>query len=95
MNAPDTEFVSVLGTTGKPDAPPPISTRVLPETLPILGLSDIVIFPGMVGNDAFVKKLSHPHEPAWNNDTGAVAEADILHLLNARRVRRMISSVKK
>ena len=48
MNAPDTEFVSVLGTTGKPDAPPPISTRVLPESLPILGLSDIVIFPGMV-----------------------------------------------
>jgi len=48
MNAPDTEFVSVLGASGKPDAPPKISARQLPETLPILGLSDIVIFPGMV-----------------------------------------------
>ena len=48
MNAPDTEFVNVLGASGKPDAPPKISARQLPETLPILGLSDIVIFPGMV-----------------------------------------------
>ncbi|HEX7470897.1 MAG TPA: endopeptidase La [Verrucomicrobiae bacterium] len=48
MNAPDTEFVSVLGAAGKPEAPTRISSRALPETLPILGLSDIVIFPGMV-----------------------------------------------
>ena len=48
MNAPDTEFVSVLGAAGKPEVPTHISSRALPETLPILGLSDIVIFPGMV-----------------------------------------------
>src|SRR5271156_7143600 len=51
MTSPDTEFISILGasaaagaddTTGR--APP----RAVPEVLPILGLSDIVIFPGMV-----------------------------------------------
>ena len=45
MTSPETEFVSILGTE-IPDAPPRISSRSLPETLPILGLSDIVIFPG-------------------------------------------------
>src|SRR5579872_7537037 len=50
MTSPDTEFISILGasSTGT-DAPPArISSRSLPEVLPILGLSDIVIFPGMV-----------------------------------------------
>ena len=52
MSTPDseTEFISILGTEGNPDA---VSTRVssrsLPGLLPILGLSDIVFFPGMVG----------------------------------------------
>ncbi len=48
MTSQDTEFVSILGSKGSPDAPPRVSSRSLPETLPILGLSDIVIFPGMV-----------------------------------------------
>jgi ATP-dependent Lon protease len=48
MTSPDTEFISILGAAGSPDAPPRVSSRSLPETLPILGLSDIVIFPGMV-----------------------------------------------
>lgn len=44
----ETEFVSILeaGETSPPE--PRISSRVLPAVLPILGLSDIVIFPGMV-----------------------------------------------
>jgi ATP-dependent Lon protease len=46
--SPETEFVSILDAAGKADAPPRISTRSLPDTLPILGLSDIVIFPGAV-----------------------------------------------
>lgn len=51
MTSPDTEFINILtqGTNGpgsEPSAPPP--TKSLPERLPILGLSDIVIFPGMV-----------------------------------------------
>src|SRR5580704_6195378 len=52
MTSPDTEFISILGaTTGGSagDAPPDrISSRSIPEVMPILGLSDIVIFPGMV-----------------------------------------------
>ncbi len=47
MSSPDTEFISILGTPGSGD---PGGTKVwsksLPENLPILGLSDIVIFPG-------------------------------------------------
>jgi ATP-dependent Lon protease len=47
MSSPETEFVSILGANEKTDATR-VSARSLPETLPILGLSDIVIFPGAV-----------------------------------------------
>jgi ATP-dependent Lon protease len=47
MSSSETEFVSILG-AGDKTAPPRISSRSLPEILPILGLSDIVIFPGAV-----------------------------------------------
>src|SRR5438477_5565398 len=48
MSSPDTEFISILGASGSPEAPSRVSARSLPEVLPVLGLSDIVIFPGMV-----------------------------------------------
>src|SRR5260221_3932084 len=48
MTSPDTEFISILGASGSPEAPARVSARSLPEILPVLGLSDIVIFPGMV-----------------------------------------------
>ena len=48
MTPSDTEFISIMGATGNPEEPSRISSRSLPETLPILGLSDIVIFPGAV-----------------------------------------------
>ncbi|HEX4645157.1 MAG TPA: endopeptidase La [Verrucomicrobiae bacterium] len=50
MTSPDTEFISILGASseGSGGAAPRISSRSLPEILPVLGLSDIVIFPGMV-----------------------------------------------
>src|SRR5208337_2210510 len=48
MTSPDTEFVSILGASGSPEAPTRVSSSSLPSVLPILGLSDIVIFPGMV-----------------------------------------------
>ena len=48
MTSPDTEFISILGASGSPEAPPRVSSSSLPQVLPILGLSDIVIFPGMV-----------------------------------------------
>ncbi len=47
MSSPDTEFVSILGSAGSAE-PPQISARSLPETVPVLGLSDVVIFPGAV-----------------------------------------------
>ena len=53
MTSPDTEFISILEATaasgdGEETVETRISSRALPEVLPILGLSDIVIFPGMV-----------------------------------------------
>ena len=48
MTSPDTEFISILGSAGTPEAPSRISSRSLPEVLPVLGLSDIVLFPGAV-----------------------------------------------
>ncbi len=48
MTPSDTEFISIMGTPGGPEEASRISSRSLPETLPILGLSDIVIFPGAV-----------------------------------------------
>ena len=54
MNSPDTEIIRILGASSEEEgaeitvqqqrSPP----KALPATLPILGLSDIVIFPGMV-----------------------------------------------
>src|ERR1022692_1570104 len=46
--SPETEFVSILGAAEKAETPPRISARSLPEMLPVLGLSDIEIFPGAV-----------------------------------------------
>src|SRR6185437_11255878 len=48
MTSSETEFVSILGAAEKTETPQRISARSLPESLPILGLSDIVIFPGAV-----------------------------------------------
>ena len=48
MTPSDTEFISIMGTPGASEEASRISSRSLPETLPILGLSDIVIFPGAV-----------------------------------------------
>ncbi|HEX4121383.1 MAG TPA: endopeptidase La [Verrucomicrobiae bacterium] len=49
MTTPETEFISILGAGGTPDAAGAKAwSKSLPESLPILGLSDIVIFPGTV-----------------------------------------------
>ncbi len=48
MSSPETEFVSINDAAEKAEAPPRISARSLPDTVPILGLSDIVIFPGAI-----------------------------------------------
>ncbi|MDB6053379.1 MAG: lon [Verrucomicrobiales bacterium] len=50
MTTPDTEFIKILGSSSEQQDQ--LSTRTppktLPEVLPILGLSDIVVFPGMI-----------------------------------------------
>ena len=50
MTSPDTEFINILGTTGSSDTTiiHRSASKSLPEILPVLGLSDIVVFPGMV-----------------------------------------------
>src|SRR5580658_6638535 len=49
MTIPETEFISILGAGGSPDSSgTKVWAKSLPESLPILGLSDIVIFPGTV-----------------------------------------------
>src|SRR5687767_1939930 len=48
MTTPDTEMINILGTSGSSDTTSTRAASKLPETLPILGLSDVVIFPGMV-----------------------------------------------
>jgi ATP-dependent Lon protease len=49
MTSPDTEFIHIMGTPGSGgESVARPAPKTLPTVLPILGLSDIVIFPGMV-----------------------------------------------
>ena len=48
MTTPDTELINILGTGNASDTAISRAASKLPSTLPILGLSDVVIFPGMV-----------------------------------------------
>ena len=51
MSTPETEFISILGSNagaGQDATGTKVWSKSLPESLPILGLSDIVIFPGTV-----------------------------------------------
>src|SRR6185295_3291869 len=48
MTSPDTEMISILGTGATSDTSLIRAASKLPDTLPILGLSDVVIFPGTV-----------------------------------------------
>src|SRR5437762_8334596 len=50
MTSPDTEFIRILGASpgGTEVQTPRAAAKALPGELAILGLSDIVIFPGMV-----------------------------------------------
>jgi len=50
MISPDSEFINILapGAAGSETVPTKPGGKSLPEVMPILGLSDIVVFPGMV-----------------------------------------------
>jgi 3-oxoacyl-(acyl-carrier-protein) synthase len=47
-----------------------------------------------VGNEALVARLNDPGAPAWERAPGSIDDADLEHLLNARRTRRMSPYVK-
>jgi 3-oxoacyl-(acyl-carrier-protein) synthase len=53
-----------------------------------------VIVPGAVGAEAFARRIAETREPRWFVDSGPIAESEFIHLLNARRVRRMSEYVK-
>ena len=53
-----------------------------------------VLVAGAIGNDPFARAIAQSREPRWSADSGAITEGDYLHLLNARRVRRMSEYVK-
>ncbi|MCB1129127.1 MAG: LON peptidase substrate-binding domain-containing protein, partial [Verrucomicrobiae bacterium] len=50
MNSPDTEFIRIAGLPDRDanESSPRPADSSLPSALPVLGLSDIVVFPGMV-----------------------------------------------
>src|SRR6476660_2139391 len=49
MSSPETEFIHILGTPGgTAETSTRPAPKALPDILPVLGLSDIVIFPGIV-----------------------------------------------
>lgn len=51
MTSPESEFINILASSGGPASEPSSNKpggKSLPEVMPILGLSDIVVFPGMV-----------------------------------------------
>jgi 3-oxoacyl-[acyl-carrier-protein] synthase II len=77
-------------------APPPTSKPATrsggSRDVVITGIG--VIAPGAIGRDGFTRAILGPHTPRWSADSGAIAESDYLHLLNARRVRRMSEYVK-
>jgi 3-oxoacyl-[acyl-carrier-protein] synthase II len=53
-----------------------------------------IVAPSAIGIEAFIKQINAKRDPAWLRDTGAIQESDYIHLLNARRVRRMSDYVK-
>lgn len=51
MTSPESEFINILASSGGPASEPSSNKpggKSLPEVMPVLGLSDIVVFPGMV-----------------------------------------------
>jgi hypothetical protein len=49
MSSPESEFIHIVSTPGgAAEVSVRPAPKALPEVLPVLGLSDIVIFPGMV-----------------------------------------------
>jgi 3-oxoacyl-[acyl-carrier-protein] synthase II len=83
----------VLGPPPAP-APPAVHTGHSEKLREVLITGIGVVLPGAIGNEAFLAKLSPSSPDAWTHDTGAIPEEQYVHLLNARRIRRMSDQVK-
>ena len=67
------------------------SPKMQPRNVHVSGIG--VVLPGAIGNDALLRSLdARPQLPF--TDSGPIPESEYLHLLNARRVRRMSEYVK-
>lgn len=73
--------------------PAPIGTPQKQEVF-ITGIG--ILLPGAIGNESLIRRLESGTDsaPAWSQDSGAIPESQFVHLLNARRVRRMSDYVK-
>jgi 3-oxoacyl-[acyl-carrier-protein] synthase II len=76
---------------GQGEGPYPSPSRIH-RNVYITGIG--VVFPGIVGKAAFAGRLAQSASPAWPADAVTVSDEQIIHLLNARRVRRMSDYVK-
>jgi 3-oxoacyl-[acyl-carrier-protein] synthase II len=83
----------VLGPAPRPQAPA-IHTGGSERLREVLITGIGMIVPGAVGNEAFVAKFSADSPDAWERDSGSIAQESFIHLLNARRIRRMSDQVK-
>lgn len=82
----------ILGPPPKACAPS-VHTRIPPRRdVFITGIG--VIIPGAIGNEQFLRALASDTPDAWQTRSGAIPEEQFLHLLNARRIRRMSEQVK-
>jgi 3-oxoacyl-[acyl-carrier-protein] synthase II len=53
-----------------------------------------IVLPNAIGTEAFLRHLASAQPAAWLGDSGTLPEDQYVHLLNARRVRRMSDYVK-
>jgi 3-oxoacyl-[acyl-carrier-protein] synthase II len=53
-----------------------------------------VVVGGIVGNEAFGRRIERPGGPAWQGHWPQISDAELEGLINARRVRRMSQYVK-
>ncbi|HEY1685997.1 MAG TPA: beta-ketoacyl-[acyl-carrier-protein] synthase family protein, partial [Tepidisphaeraceae bacterium] len=67
------------------------SEESAPIEVAITGIG--VLIPGAIGNEAFTERMSQPIEME-TLEAGAIPEEVFIHLLNARRIRRMSDYVK-
>jgi 3-oxoacyl-[acyl-carrier-protein] synthase II len=82
----------VLGSTGQA-ALPAVHTSSASKLRDVFITGIGIVVPNAIGNDAFLANLTRASQ-AWDHDSGDIVEEQYVHLLNARRIRRMSEQVK-